>query len=339
MTKQQRNRVWLARFAMLIGFGFLVYIGYCWGLWGRHSLLLQYLFQCSCPAASTEARYPDEVEVIVPACQYVSSILTPSGRIMYVQEISGNSNSTYLLNLQSQEKIPFFIPEGSPRFLTDDLLFLWVDCGKGYECGYFILDRNTGKQYPIRNFVFLQPDAYTYNLVSVEILADYLREAENVFLIDDDIIVAIVSDFRTSPERNFFVVQGAFAGYDSDRVKRFLRNNNINYIYVPDRFPDEALSPDGRFIARSDGIYVATTNQKIVEEYSSSKYYQSSRGYFQVRGWTYDNTGVIYSTFQPPCLFKKISLGVDETGCFKMVSQPLLKLKVPDKYLLPTQSP
>lgn len=257
-----------------------------------------------------------------------------------MQEKNDSPNSSYLLDLQSQEKTPFFIPEGSHYFLTDDLLFQRVDCGKGYECGYFILDIKTGGQYSIRSFVSLRPDAYNYNgEVDLGILTYYLQEANDVFLIDDDIIVTLTSDFRTSPDHSFYVVQGAFAGYDSDRAERFLRNNNIDYSYVPDRFPGEVLSPDGRLIARSDGIYLATTDQKIVEEYSSKRYHKYNGGYFSVRGWTYDSTGVIYSTFLPPCLFELVSLGVDESGCFRSVPQPLIKLKVPEEYLLPAPTP
>jgi hypothetical protein len=337
--KKRVLRIWSIRIATLIGVTLLFFYGYCFGLWGRGSLLLQYLFQCSCPLASEEARYPDEVDVIVSACRFGSALISPSGRLLYVLEKENESTSTYLLDLQSQEKSPFFIPEGSHYFLTDNLMFQRVYCGKGYECGYFILDIKTGRQFPIRSFVNLRPDAYNHTEVDLGILTSYLQEDNDIFLIDNDIIVTLTSDFRSSPNQNFYIVQSAFSGYDSDRIEWFLKNNNIDYSFVSDRFPGEALSPDGKFIARRDGIYLATTNQKIVEEHSSSRYNQYWRGYFSVRDWTYDSTGVIYSTFLQPCLFEKFSLGVDETGCYQSVPQPLIKLKVPEEYLSNVDSP
>ena len=343
---QRRNRNWLTRFAYSVGLPLTLFLlffyGYCWGLWGRGSLLLQHLFQCSCPVASEEARYPDDVDVIVPACRYGGVWLSPSGRLLYVREIDDEAISTYLLDLHTQEKTPFFIPEGSHYFLTDDLVFQWVDCGKGHECGYFILDLKTGKQYPLPKLKNsnLWPDAYDFGKVDIGALANYLKGAKDVFLIDTrggEVIVALNSDFRIVPERNFFV-SNPLKSYDSDSEEAFLRNNNINYHFVPAMFPGEVISPDGRFIARSDGIYLAATDQKIVEEYSSNKYYRwYRRGFFSVRGWTYDGTGVIYSTFLTPCLVEVPIL--DEIGCFKSVPQPLIKLKVPEEYLSPAKTP
>ena len=150
--KKWKSRIWLIRFAFLIGLGFVFFYGYCWGLWGRSSLLMQYLFQCGCPVASAEARYPDEIDMIVPACQYVSSMLSPSGRLLYVREKKLWRTSTYLLNLQTNEKTPFSIPDGSNHFLTDDLFFLLLMYGQGYEGGEYLLDRTTGKQIPITKF-------------------------------------------------------------------------------------------------------------------------------------------------------------------------------------------
>jgi hypothetical protein len=104
-SKQRGCSFWIIRFAFLIGLTVLAYYGYCWGLWGRGSLLLQYLFQCSCLAASEEARYPRQVEVIVSACKYVSSRLSPSGRLLLVSEKKNESSTDYLLDLQTMEKI------------------------------------------------------------------------------------------------------------------------------------------------------------------------------------------------------------------------------------------
>ena len=329
IAKQLWNRNWLTFFTLLFGLPLFFFYGYCWGLWGRGSLLFQYLFQCKCPVASEEARYPDDVDVIVPTCRNFYSILSPSGRLLYVQEKDGSADSAYLLNFQTDEKTPFFVPAGSHYFLTDDLLFLSLGYGEGDK----IMDRKMGKQYPIQSFISLRPDAYNPD-VNLGILAYYLKAAENVFVIDNDFIVALVSDFRTFPSNNFYFDQSDFPGYESDQGERFLRNNHIVYRYVPGRFSAEAVSPDGRFIARSDGIYLTKTDRKIVEEYFSNKYYRWSRwGFNSVRGWTYDSTGVIYSMSKPPCLFELSLPGFDTPTCDFPLLQPLIKLKVPDEYL------
>jgi len=177
--KPRGYRFWLIRLALLLGLPILLYSGYCWGLWGRSSLLLQYLFQCGCPVASEEARYPDNVDVIVPACRYKSSRLSPSGRLLYVNEKKDGLTSTYLLDLQTHEKTTFFLPEGSNHFLTDDLLFFSV----AYGNDTYLLDRITGKQYPIREFAYWRSGAYINGEVNLSMLAEALRGAENVFLI------------------------------------------------------------------------------------------------------------------------------------------------------------
>jgi len=51
--------------AILLALPFLLYYGYCWGLWGRNSVFLQYFFQCNCPSASEERRYGTQMDVIV----------------------------------------------------------------------------------------------------------------------------------------------------------------------------------------------------------------------------------------------------------------------------------
>ncbi len=334
-SKQQRRRLWLGCFTILLVSPLLLYYGYCWGLWGRQSLLLQYLFQCSCPPASEEVRYPEDVDVVVSACRYSGSILAPSGRLLYVIEQNSKFSSTYLLDLQSNEKIPFAIGQGSNYFLTDDLLFLSLHYGRGYEGGDYILDRTTGKQYPIQRFISLRSDAlYPNGDLNLEVLTMELQDAQDVYLIDDDIIVALKSDFQTFPERNFYIDQRVFPGRDPNRGEQFLQENGIDYHALPGRFQEEALSPDGRLIAREDGIYLAGSGEKIVESYTA-------RGitgkYFSVQGWASDSSGVIYYKFLDACLLQLPSY--DGGTCSIPVPQPLIKLKVPEEYLLLRATP
>lgn len=313
----------------------MLYYGYCWGWWARQSLLLQYLFQCSCPAASEEARYPDEVDVIVSACKYSSSILSPSGRLLYVREKRSPPDATYLLNLQTGEKRQFVLPEGSNYFLTDEFIF-----HSYYGADEYILDIETARQYPVRGFGSVRSDAFINGELNLMVLAEELRDMDDNFLIDDDMIVALTIDFSGNPERSFSVLRGDFPGRTANRAESFLQQNEIKFHYVQDAFPNEVLSSDGRFIARHEGIYLVETNQRIVEGYSASGLYRSYSGkYFSVRGWINNNTGVLYSPFFEPCILETGFFISEYPGCFIRVPQPLLKLKVPKEYLLPTKKP
>src|SRR5688572_12066667 len=146
-SKRRGWSFWLSRFALLLGLGVLFYYGYCWGWWGRSSLLLQYLFQCSCPAASEEARYPDNVDVIISACSNVGASvrLLPSGRFLYMREENSGFASAYLFDLQTLERIRV-TDQSFSSFLTDDLWFV----ESGIE--NYLIDRTIGKQYPIKIF-------------------------------------------------------------------------------------------------------------------------------------------------------------------------------------------
>jgi len=332
ISKRQRRRVWLGCFTIILVSPLFLYYGYCWGWWGRQSLLLQYLFQCKCPVASEEARYPEAVDVVVPACRYAGSILSPSGRLLYVIEQTSTFSSTYLLDLQTNEKIPFTLGEGDNYFLTDDLLFLSLEYGhEGYEGGDYILDRTTGKQYPIQLFISLRNDAYVNGELNLEVLATELRDAQDVFVIDNDIIVALKSNFESSSERNFYI-RASSLGYDSDRAERFLQQNGIDYHFVPGPVQEEAVSPDGRFLAREDGIYLAGSGE-IVQAYTV-------RGitgeHFSIKGWTSDSSGAIYYIIDN-CLLELPSY--DGGSCSISVPQPLIKLSVPEEYLSPRETP
>ncbi len=328
-SRQHGFSYWLIWLVSISGFLLLFYYGYCFGLWGRESLLLQYLFQCNCPPASEEARYPKSVDVIVPACRYARSILSPSGRLLYVME---QDTSTYLLDLEMGTKIAFAIPDGSNYFLTDDLVFHTL-----YGTDGSVLDPNTGKQYPIKRFIELRPDAYVNGeLLNLNIPADELGKAKDVFLIDDDNIIALVPGFDKYPERNFNIRRGDFPGPEANRAEQFLQQYGIAYQKVfqnsVPRFPNEVISPDGKYVARGDGIYSIETGQRIVGRISSSRDWA-------VRGWTYDGSAVIYSHFQNPCVIRSNFGFFDSTLCFLKVPQPVIKLKVPEEYLLSQKTP
>lgn len=321
ISKRHRRRFWLGCLTILLVSPLLLYYGYCWGLWGRQSLLLQYLFQCNCPPASEEARYPNSVDVIVSACHNDSSRLSPSGRFLYVWENQDDPTSTYLLDLQTNEKLAFRLSNSAFYFLTDDLLYV-ISYQDGSE---YILDRTTGERYPVQRFTSLYRDAHVNGNINLNLLAEALREAKDVFLINDDLIVALSQDFLASSDLNFTT-----GWFDIPRDEQFLQEYNIAYQTTSSDPLEEAIAPDGRLAARPDGIYLVETGQKIVEGYSASRFFRPYSGkYFEVRGWTYDGTGVVYSKLLDPCLIETNFLIFDDYSCYFEVPQPVIKLKVP----------
>jgi hypothetical protein len=330
--KQQRPlgfRFWIGCFTLLLGLPIWLYYCYCWGVWGRNSLLLQYLFQCNCPASSEEARYPKEADLIIPACNNAVVMLFPNGHRLYVLEKNSGRTSSYLLNLQTREKTPIGSREGYFHFLSDDIVYVWLFGGEGE----YILDGATGLQYPIQSYKQLHPNAFSNGYANTELLVKALSEADEVFLIDaaSDPVIAISSDFRTNPEHNFIVYIFDLPEYWANPIEDFLQNNRVVYQYAAARFPwnslpKEIVSPDGQFIARNYGIYLAETNQMIVNAPIPG-----------VRGWTYDGRGVIYSSRR--CLFQIGLPFADDTSCYRWVPQPVIMVKVPEKYLSPNGVP
>jgi len=328
-SKRKGYRFWIGCSILLLGLP-LLYYGYCWGWWGRQSLLLQYLFQCNCPPASEEARYPEPVNVIIPACKYMSSILSPSGHLLYVQE--EESGLTYLLNLQTGEEIPFALSEGSNHFLNDNLIFHSLHGGDEY-----IIDITANERYPVQNATQLKPSIYSMGNVDPKLLVEALLQVDQIFLIDDVFqpAIALSSDFRTHPQNSFTFDILDIPGDEPNRMEQFLKANGLGYHFIPASFPQEAISPNGRFIARDDGIYLSETGQKIIENYSPSGYHRAYSGkYSSVRGWISDSSGALYSAFFRPCLLETGFLIFEYPGCLIQVPQPLLKLKVPEEYLL-----
>lgn len=118
-------------------------------------------------------------------------------------------------------------------------------------------------------------------------------------------------------------------------MEQFLDDYHIPYQTIPRMFPGEVLSPNGKFIARADGIYLAETESMIVEGYTTAqKTPQDWIKYFYPRGWTYDSSSVIYSKFGRSCAIEIGVPGLDGSLCLFEVPQPLIKLKVPNEYLL-----
>jgi hypothetical protein len=311
--RQRELELLIISLCVILASPFLFKHGYCWGWWRRHSLLLQHYFQCQCPAASEETRYPEEVDVIISACRESYVALSPSGRLLYVRE----KDFSYLLDLQTSRRTDVSNQPYS-TFLTDDVGFI------EYPESY-IVDLTTGKQYPIQQFRYSRPDAQVNGDTDLLLLVEHLQQADKVYFIDDsDTVVALASDFRTNLKQNFIANKYDLPDF---RMEKFLQLNNITYRSITIRYPHEVLSPNGRLIARDNGIYLGETNQMIVKAPVSF-----------VRGWTSDGHGVIYAVSDRCLLQLALPMG-DDSWCEIEVPQPVLLLNVPEEYLVSTQTP
>lgn len=291
-------------------------------MWGRQILFLQYLFQCSCPSASEEARYSRQVDVIVSSCEEVTnSRLSPTGRFLYLHKENSGSDSAYKLDLQTMERtsIPYQL---FTSFLTDDLWFV----ENGIED--YIIDPTTGKQYPIRTLRYWQENAYVNGKPNLELLVSALHQAQKVFLTPNfSTVVVLMPNFFANPAQGFTFDLSGFPEWGPRRVEQFLQENKVAYQTVFANFPHEVKSPDGKLIAQDDGIYVFETNQMIVKAPPSL-----------VRGWTNDGLGVIYSS-DGLCLIRSGLPFSDDVGCAIEVPQPIIMVKVPEKYLSSNEVP
>ena len=102
------RRPWFRIGAISIGLlwaGVLLGWSYCWGWIGRRTAALQYFVRPLCPASSAEARYPDTIDVAIPAeldagVKHVS----PNGRYV-LAELRGIAppERTYLYDVHEQE--------------------------------------------------------------------------------------------------------------------------------------------------------------------------------------------------------------------------------------------
>lgn len=316
-------RSWATSFVVAIGVGILFYYGYCFGFWGRGSLLLQHLFQCNCPALSEAWRYSKEVDVIVSACRQAWVELSPSGHFLSVREKDADP---YVVDLQNNNKLSLALPQKAGfYFLTDTLLFVSFSYNENY-----VVDRVENTWYPLPRFMYVYPAAYIHGSADPTILANALAQSKYVFFREyDDTIIALDSDFPASGEKNLLINRFDIPGEALDRMEKFLKQNDIGYIPVDSALPQESLSSYGRFIARKDGIYLAKTNQKIV----------AGARYLAVGGWVNDRR-VLYFANNKPCLWDFwIPMIDDGPSCSIYVSQPAIILNVPEEYLSAKSTP
>lgn len=340
--KKRKNRFRMGYFLIVVIALFLYYEYYCIGLWGKKSVFLQYFLQCGCPAFTEEWRYPVQVDIVIPACRATGARISPSGRFVLAFKRVGDGGNmpAYLVDTKEKVETPLELPYSDIYFLSDNLLYIFVWYGYGNEGGEHIYDISTQTIYPIQRFKDFRPNSMTNGYADLNKLSESLRNANQVYYLDlKRLIIALPENIIDLNEQGFY--SGSFdipSNNYVDATEDFLRENNINYIYIDVNFGGALSSPNGRFIARGDGIYLAETDQKIVDNYSFSWYDRPYSGqHLSLKSWNYDGSGAIYSQFLGPCLFEP--WGIDGPACVVKIPQPVILLKVPEKYLGTIETP
>lgn len=340
--KKQQERFRIGYFITVAIALFLYYESYCIGLWGKKSVFLQYFLQCGCPAFTEEWRYPDQIDIVIPACRATGTKISPSGRFVLAFNRVGDSGNmpSYLLDTKEKVETPLELPYSDIYFLSDSLLYIFIWYGYGNEGGDHIYDLSTQTIYPIQRFKDFRANSMIDGYADLNKLAESLHDANQVYYLDPKrLIIALPKNIKDINKQGF--LSGWFdisSKNNLNRTEDFLRQYNIDHAYIDVNFGGALSSPDGRFIARGDGIYLTATNQKIVDNYSFSWYDRLYSGqHLLLKSWNYDGSGAMYSQFLGPCLFEPF--GLDGAGCIIKIPQPTILLKIPKKYLSPLPAP
>ena len=322
MNSQDKLTAWLLRGVVALLLLGSMYWSWCWGYWGRQSLLPQYLFRCAYPAASEAARYPAHVEVLISACKDARVIVSPGGQRMSVR-VSGQP--MYMVDLETQRRVSLPVLD-SYSFVTDSLLMVKPEA-KGEPI--YLFDVNTLVQLPITDLYWSNtPTLADGRTLDPAVVLPLLQQADQVFLINNGILLIMQNHAYTI---NKFCLPSK--DHSGEMAREFLELHHIPYAVSKQQYGAEGLpSFSGRFVFRQDGIYLDATGERIVENY-----HLSADDYFVAKGWVSDDRGVVIHKgahlLDLTWLGDPISL--EPTGSYIYVPQPVLLLKVPEQYLNP----
>jgi hypothetical protein len=319
--KPKRKR-WLIGLILVLLVLLLAYPSWCYGLWGRNSLLMRYLFQCNCPARSEPFRYPKRVEVIVSACQDASAYISPGGR--WLKIYAEQAPSSYLIDLQTGKRSEPPVSD-SFSFVTDNLLL--VNTSPNFDL--YLLDLESGVQDPVEQ---LYPERMPGGLrsdgtIDPNVVLPLLYLADKVFVLGSSALILGVD------HTNNYLIDEVFwfeHSRDGELIREYLEEKRIPYTGALFN-PTSLLSHSGVFQAKQDGIYLTGTNERIVESYRLLR----TNEYPYPEGWSYDDQGVILRSGYVYLVDLMGSLPGFDTFHLRFfgVPQPVLLLKIPEEYL------
>ena len=265
---------------------------------------------------------PPHTEVLISACKKPGVWGVPGGEFLFVRE---GRTKMYMLDLRTGliKKVPNY-PHLLDRgvFLSPELVWLKGSAAAGpgaprYRPNY-ILDLTTGKRYELLNLGLLprledrkfDPKNFSY-----------IESADMIFIHHYyGALIALPSDFRESPGNAVILYEYPFSP-DLSLPNGMLLEQVTNDLGLDYEVVDfsvssaEVPSPTKKYIVRSDGVYLAGTNQLIRGVGGMNNYFRS---------WYYDESAVI------------VQGGGDYLFTFPGISSvyyipsPVLKLKLPE---------
>jgi hypothetical protein len=257
-----------------IGLCAFVFMSYCWGWWGRESLVAGAFWQCSCPRASETARIAP-FRMLVSACERPSTAtVSPTGEYMFVTFQHNTTNQARVIDLETgiERPTPFIANEALPiGFIDDTHVLLRLQ----YNAGYVLFDVVDRSQSFIPGRTQSRIDDITIN---------ELRRADRIVLFQKSYILAL-SDDHTAPNANNWIIDfnGAISGASSEVILQ-LETDNIEYQYEARNTIPKHLT------ATSEGILDAYTEQPIVK----TGFRQDVRFPYEPIGWSPHSGGVVY---------------------------------------------
>ncbi|NOK88053.1 MAG: hypothetical protein GFH26_640181n30 [Chloroflexi bacterium AL-N15] len=295
-----------------------LYTGYCWGGFGRNVLPLQYLLQCRCPPASEAVRYR-HFTVLAPACHAPEvHTMSPSGRTLVIETHQRRQQVVRIdLLQQHQTLLPFDTNTLHQVYAIDDYRFF---VRLGWRADYQVYDLQTATTTPV-NWVFAdEQDARVQRI---------LRQAAEVWVFEYETL-ALANQYQQAIDNNIVLYTVGLAR--QAQVNEQLTADGIDYEiltppYQAGALRDTRYSPDGRFYTREDGIYDATTRERLLD--TDLPRFQNFGGY-QAVGWVAGQRGIVYAAWPPYLLDNRDDLLFSYT--WLPVHQPVLLLELTEEF-------
>lgn len=292
-----------------------LYWSWCWGWWGRENRWLQYFFQCQCPMASEEARYPDNINVLFSACENPGFRgESPSGR--YIRVVLRGHNYLYdqKLDVLVNDNLP-----GLAYFLTDDLVMLIEATTDPEVYRYILYDRGNNQELLLN--VIPMDRKHAFDAAQL----DHFRQTQQIYVVGDaaaGLAISLAGDPFQHPDANYVLGRVIANSTSIAEITDILQSNGITYKSVA----RSHISHSGTYQYEGDDIFLLPDKQLIAWLFDPD-----DRFYGQT--WGYEDQGVIYESPQGVYLIGRPDRPLGLT-LFR-VPQPLLLLKVPVEYLTP----